>query len=69
MEDGKTEGMGKVTCGLTGDETGGHSSPSPLMLQDSGLSSGQSHPTQDGPHPQTSLSDIPGHLLEQQNPG
>ena len=50
MEDGKTEGMGKVTCGLTGDEKGGHNTPSPLMLQDSGLSSGQSHLMQNCPH-------------------
>ena len=70
MEDGKTEGMGKVTCGLTGDKRGGHNTPSPLMLHDSGLSSGQSHLT----HrtvltPQNPLTDIPWHLLEQQNPG
>lgn len=42
--------MGNVTCGLTGDKTGGHNAPSPLMLQDSGLSSGQSPVTQDCPH-------------------
>ena len=59
--------MANLTGGLTGHVTGGHNTPSQVILQDCGISSGQSYQERGAVlilH--TSLSDFPWHGLEQQ---